>query len=144
MSNKRFTEDEILALNANENVVRATEKYIEYTNGFKEAVLEGRRSGKTLRELFADGGFDFDMIGHNRIKHAVGNWEACERHERELVDCRHRKGRPRKRPMSDEEKIAAQGKEIGRLKAENEFLRQLRRLERRNQPHQSTPGKSSS
>ncbi len=44
MSNKRFTEDEIIGLNANKNVVKATEKYIEYTNGFKEEALEGRRS----------------------------------------------------------------------------------------------------
>ena len=144
MIHKRFTEDEIIALNGNENVIKATEKYIEYTNGFKEAVLEGRRSGRTLREIFAEGGFDFDMIGYGRIEHAADNWKKCEKHKKEFVDCHHRKGRPRKKPMSDEERIAAQQKEIDRLKAENEFLRQLRRLERRHQPHQSTPGKSSS
>ncbi len=144
MSNKRFTEDEIRALSANENVIKATEKYIEYTNDFKEAVLEGSRRGKTLRMMFTECGFDFDMIGYERIRNAVGNWKSCKKQKRELVNCRHRKGRTRKKPMSDEEKIAAQRKEIDRLKAENEFLRQLRRLERRHQPHQSTPGKSSS
>ena len=95
------------------------------------------KKGITLRQTFIDCGFDIDLIGFDRIKDTYGNWKKADNEGRELKTGHYGGGRPRKNPMTPEEIIASQRKQIERLEAENDFLRQIRRLERRHQPQQS-------
>lgn len=139
MSRKRFTKEEIDILSSNPHVESVTEKYIFYKSEFKELCLKNVSDGtKSLRQTFIDCGFDIDMIGRDRIKNTYCNWRKIAKEGREL-QTKHPNsgGRPRVKELSAEELIARKDKEIKRLKEENEFLRQLRRLEGRYQPKKS-------
>ena len=137
MSKKRFTKEQIKILSRNENVHKVTDKYIVFEADFKRLCLENVKKGITLRQTFIDCGFDIDLIGFDRIKDTYGNWKKADNEGRELKTGHYGGGRPRKNPMTPEEIIAFQRKQIERLEAENDFLRQIRRLERRHQPQQS-------
>ena len=145
MSRKRFTKEEIDLLSSNPHVESVTEKYIFYKSEFKELCLSNVARGlKSLRQTFVDCGFDIGMIGWNRIKCAYGNWRKAANEGREIQTKHpHTGGRPKTKGISAEELIARKDREIKRLKEENEFLRQLRRLEGRYQPKKS-PSKQDS
>lgn len=142
MSKKRFTEEQMEALRRNENVHRVTDRYIVFEADFKRLCLENVEKGITVRQTFIDCGFDIDVIGIERIKNAYGNWKKTVNANRELKTGHYGGGRPRKNPATPEEIIASQKKQIERLEAENDFLRQIRRLERRYQPQQSPSEKN--
>ena len=137
MSRKRFTKEQIEILSKNENVNKVTDKYIVFEADFKRLCLENVKKGITLRQTFIDCGFDIDIIGFERIKAAYGNWKKIDNEDKELKTGHYGSGRPRKKPMTPEETIAFQKKRIEQLEAGNDFLRQIRRLERRHQPQQS-------
>lgn len=143
MSHKRFTEEEIGILSRNPNVEYVSDKYIFYKADFKELCVRNvRQERKTLRQTFIDAGFDIEMIGWERIRCAYSNWTRAVKNGKELQTGHHSSGR-RKKEISAEELIAKKDKEIRRLKEENEFLRQLRRLEGRYQPKKSPSEKNS-
>ena len=143
MSKKRFTKEQIEILSRNENVHKVTDKYIVFEADFKRFCLENVKKGITLRQTFIDCGFDIDIIGFERMKNAYENWKRIDNENKELKTGHYGGGRPRKNPMTPEETIASQRKQIERLEAENDFLRQIQRLERRHQPQQSPSEKNS-
>lgn len=143
MSKKGFTKEQIEILSKNENVHKVTDKYIVFEADLKRLCLENVKKGITLRQTFVDCGFDIDLIGFDRIKCAYDNRKKIENEDKELKTGHYGGGRPRKNPMTPEEIIASQRKQIKRLEAENDLLRQIRRLERRHQP-QKSPSKENS
>lgn len=141
MSEIRFTDEQVSLLRSNPWVKSATPKYISFTKEFMEEFLFLHSKGKTRYEIFESHGLPVEIIGKKRIKKATANWIAKSNSGIELSD--EKKGRPRTRDLTAEEIIARQQAKIEMLQQENDFLRQIRRLERRHQPSKSPSKKGS-
>lgn len=141
MSNTLFTEEQLAALRSNPNVRKATPKSIQFSERFKLDFIDQYDEGKLPSQIFRDAGFDVEAIGRKRLKRAYANWL----HKRSLGKSvtSGKVGRPLERELSDKEIIERQRAEIEMLRQENDFLRQIRRLERRHQPSKSPSTKDS-
>ena len=62
-----FTENEVLELQKLPYVRKATTKTISYTLDFKNKFWHEYNLGKTPPEIFADAGFDIDVLGDGRM-----------------------------------------------------------------------------
>ncbi len=118
MSNKLFTEQEIMILKQNKYVKRVGPKSITYTDEMKHFAIAEWELGKYSTEIFEKAGFDLRIIGSVRPKKSLDRWKAAYKKSgvMGLKDTRKGKsGRPLKRELSLEE-------ENMRLKAKNKFL----------------------
>ena len=119
MSKIKFTKEQIEELKANPNVKHVSELAITYTDAFKMHFLEEYHSGKRVFEIFELYGFDIETIGEKRAKDSRDRWVSAEKRIEGIQDTRKdNPGRPRTRDLSPEENIK-------RLKAENEYLKQV-------------------
>jgi len=62
-----FTDEEITQLKQSHYVRSVTTKTISYTLDFKNKFWEEYESGKSPPEIFADAGFDIDILGDTRM-----------------------------------------------------------------------------
>lgn len=141
MAGIRFTDEQVSMLRSNPWVKSATPKYISFTKEFMEEFIALHSEGQTRYEIFESHGLPVDVIGKKTIKKTTENWVAKANKSIELSD--ERRGRPRTRDLTQEEIIARQKAKIEMLQQENDFLRQIRRLERRHQPSKSPSRKGS-
>lgn len=145
MSKIKFTNEQIEEIRANPNVKHVSELGITYTDAFKVHFLDEYHSGKRIWEIFESSGFDIKTIGKKRIKDSRDRWVSAEKRKEGIQDTRKdNPGRPRTRDLSPEENIK-------RLKAENEYLKQvinfqqeLARLERQVEREQRLSRKGNS
>lgn len=135
MAGIRFTDEQVSLLRSNPWVKSATPKYVSFTKAFMEEFISLHSKGQTRYEIFESHGLPVEVIGKKRIKKTTGNWIAKSNSGIELSD--ENKGRPRTRDLTKDEVIARQKAKIEMLQQENDFLRQIRRLERRHQPSKS-------
>ena len=142
MAGIRFTDDQVRMLRSNPWVKSATPKYISFTEEFMEEFIDLHSKGLTRYEIFESHGFPVDVLGKSSIDYATGNWTRKVNKSIALSDEK-RGGRPRTRDLTQEEIIARQKAKIEMLQQENDFLRQIRRLERRHQPSKSPSKKGS-
>ena len=142
MAGTRFTDEQVKMLRSNPWVKSVTPKYISYTREFMEEFIDLHQSGMTRYEIFESHGFPIGVLGKDSIDHASENWVLKSNKGIELSD-RKKGGRPSTREMTKDDIIAKQREEIEMLRQENDFLRQIRRLERRHQPSKSPSKKSS-
>lgn len=132
MSKRIFTSEQIKELLSNENVVRVG-KTIVYNKDFKiEAVRLYNEQGLTSKEIFRQAGFDLDVIGKQKPKSLIRDWNKAYRLKGEVglkVESRGKGkggGRPRVKYSTDDEKIKYLEAQVAYLKAENDFLAKLR------------------
>ncbi len=119
MSKIKFTKEQIEELKANSNVKNVSELGITYTDAFKMHFLEEYHTGKQVLEIFETYGFNIKTIGEKRAKDSRDRWVRAEKRIEGIQDIRKdNHGRPRTRDLSPEENIK-------RLKAENEYLKQV-------------------
>lgn len=119
MSKNKFTKEQIEELKANPNVKNVSELGITYTDAFKMHFLEEYHRGKQVLEIFETYGFNIKTIGEKRAKDSRDRWVSAEKRIEGIQDTRRdNPGRPRIRDLSPEENIK-------RLKAENEYLKQV-------------------
>lgn len=137
----RFTDDQVRMLRSNPCVKSATPSYVSFTKEFMEEFVSLHSEGQTRYEIFESHGLPVEVIGKKRIKRTTANWIAKSNSGIGLSDVRG--GRPRTRDLTQEEIIARQQAKIEMLRQENDFLRQIRRLERRHQPSKSPSRKGS-
>ena len=97
--------------------------------------------GQTRYEIFESHGLPVEVIGKKRIKRTTANWIAKSNSGIGLSD--EKGGRRKMRGLTQEEIIARQQAKIEMLQQENDFLRQIRGLERRHQPSKSPSKKGS-
>lgn len=142
MAGIRFTDEQVSMLRSNPWVKSATPKYISFTKEFMEEFIALHSEGQIRYEIFESHGLPVDIIGKKTIKKTTENWVAKANKSIELSDEK-RGGRPRTRDLTQEEIIARQQAKIEMLQQENDFLRQIRRLERRHQPSKSPSKKGS-
>ena len=74
MSKKLFSNKDIEILSENKYVKKVSEKGITYTDEFKRLFIAENEKGKVPRDIFAECGFDIDIIGLKRIKASGSRW----------------------------------------------------------------------
>ena len=141
MAGIRFTDEQVSLLRSNPWVKSVTPKYVSFTKEFMEEFIDLHSKGLTRYEIFESHGLPVEVIGKERIKTTTDNWIAKSNSGIKLSD--EKKGRPMTRSLTQEEIIARQQAKIEMLQQENDFLRQIRRLERRHQPSKSPSRKGS-
>ena len=141
MAGIRFTDEQVSLLRSNPWVKSVTPKYVSFTKEFMEEFIDLHSKGLTRYEIFESHGLPVEVIGKERIKTTTDNWIAKSNSGIKLSD--EKKGRPMTRSLTQEEIIARQQAKIEMLQQENDFLRQIRRLERRHQPSKSPSRKNS-
>ena len=77
MSKIIFSKEDIKKLKNNKNVLNVSERSITYTYDFKVLFIDEYTIGKLPREIFAENGFDINIIGLKRIEQASCRWRAA-------------------------------------------------------------------
>lgn len=134
MPKKYFTEKEIESLSNNPYVKSVSTKGITYTDEFKRIFIVENQKGKLPRTIFEENGFNVEVIGIVRVHRATSRWRSAYKESGVLGLRDTRKdnlGRPTKRELSLEEKNTRLEAQIQLLKAENELLKKLYIMERR-------------
>ena len=104
-----------------------------YTDEFKRLFISENKKGKFPRDIFAECGFDINVIGLKRIQSAGSRWRSAFRRNgiEQLQDTRKfNTGRPTEKDLSLEEKYEKLQAKLKLLQAENELLKKLEMLER--------------
>ena len=140
MSRKSYSPEEIGIISSSPYVKSVTPKTVRYTAEFMKIFRAETLSGKCGEEVFDDHGLPIDAIGRESVLQTIRNWRFKISHGIELAD---QTGRPIARGLTKDEVIARQQAKIEMLQQENDFLRQIRRLERRHQPSKSPSKKGS-
>ncbi|TSA45286.1 hypothetical protein D4R51_02165 [bacterium] len=132
MSKRIFTREQIEELLKNENVVRCG-RAIVYSKDFKiKAVKLYNEQSSTAKEIFRQAGFDLNLIGKQKPKSLMQDWNRIYRvkGEKGLMEETRGKGsgggRPKNKFATDAERIKYLEAENAYLKAENDFLAKLR------------------
>ncbi|MFD3262332.1 IS3 family transposase, partial [Paenibacillus lentus] len=139
MKNSRikFSAEDIRQLEGSPNVKQISEKSVTYSPTFKLASVQAYYDGAAPIEIFINGGFDMAVIGSKTPKWCLQRWRTAYAKYGEvgLLEERRGKGSPGRKPageMSVEEKLQKAEARIKLLEAENELLKKLEALERRN------------
>ena len=140
MSRKSYSPEEIELISSCLYVKSVTQKTVRYTSEFMEIFRREVLDGKCGGDVFVDHGLPVDAIGRQSVHQTIRNWKYRISHGIELTD---QTGRPSARALTKDEVIARQNAKIEMLQQENEFLRQIRGLERRHQPSKSPSPKGS-
>lgn len=128
----KFTNEEVLELRKNPNVVKCSQKAVTYNKDFKiRAVKQYLDENLSCPEIFRLAGFNISALGRNIPKDRISDWKYVYRTKGEdglRTDGRgsNSHGRPRTKGLSEKEKLERLEAEVAYLKAENVFLRQLR------------------
>lgn len=126
-----FSDKELIELNSNKYVEKATTKQIIYTTEFKEHFMSEYYSGKLPRVIMEESGFDLEVIGIKRAEQCAARFKRLEKRIEGYKDLRHTSGgAPLLRKLTNEEIIERQKAEIEYLKQERNFLLEMERLER--------------
>lgn len=141
MAGIRFTDEQVSMLRSNPWVKSATPKYVSFTKEFMEEFIDLHSKGQTRYEIFESHGLPVDVLGKSSIENSTGNWVKKANKSIGLSD--EKGGRPRTKDLTQKEIIARQKAKIEMLQQENDFLRQIRGLERRHQPSKSPSKKGS-
>ncbi|KIL45651.1 hypothetical protein KP78_20000 [Jeotgalibacillus soli] len=147
MSKITFSTTEIKLLQKNPNVHRVSEKSITYTDAFKNKFMDEYLAGKLPRLIFAENGFDTDMIGMKRIEQSAFRWKKAYEDKGliGLTDSRKTaSGRPLRRELTPSEVIERQNARIKLLEGQVELLKKLEVTERRllNESENLNPNKA--
>lgn len=137
-----FTDEEVEFLKKNKYVKKVSNKGITYTLEFKELfVLE--YGSKSITQIFEDAGLPKSILGSKRIEECSYRWRKTIKERISLEDTRkNNSGRRINQDLTSEQIIEKQNLQIEKLKQEIDFLRQIRRLERRHQPKKSPSEKN--
>ena len=141
MAGIRFTDDQVRMLRSNPWVKSATPRYVSFTKEFMEEFIFLHSKGQTRYEIFESHGLPVDVLGKPSIANTTKNW--IKKANKSIALSDEKKGRPRTRELTKDELIARQQAKIEMLQQENDFLRQIRGLERRHQPSKSPSKKGS-
>ena len=126
-----FTDEQVKTLSNNEYVVKVSNKAITYSEEFKELFVFEYENGLTPSMIFSKYGFDPKVIGRKRIQNCSLSWRRQSQRPDGLTDTRKiNSGRPRKKELSDEEKIDKLKNKIAILEQENAYLKKIRLIEK--------------
>ncbi len=121
-----FTPKDRKDLENNPNVLKVTSSNVAYTPEFKSKALKLRKDGKTPAEIFLNAKINLSLFGEDYAKKCLQRWEKMSESEGGLKKER-RGSKATGRPKGL--KFKSVEEEIAYLRAENEFLKELRALE---------------
>jgi len=133
MSKILFTKENIKKLKTNKNILNVSEYSITYNYEFKILFIDEYITGKLPRQIFAENGFDINVIGLKRIEQSAYRWNAAYKKDGiiGLADTRKTSnGRSRSTELTKEEIIKRQNAKIKLLEAQVELLKKLDAQER--------------
>lgn len=113
-------------------VERATEWSVSFTEEFKQKAYDEYCSGKPMREIFIESGFDVKMLGAKRIENFRTQLVNKANEETGFVD--KRKDKSRQAELSTEAQMMKRIRELEHrnayLEQENDFLKKIQELEK--------------
>jgi hypothetical protein len=132
MSKRNLKAEEIVVLLKNKNVVKCSCNAITYSKEFKVLAVKQYKEGLSSREIFEKAGFDLKMIGIDTAYDRIKDWNVVAKKKGEdglRFETRGHgsPGRPKSKGLTDKEKLEYLEAKVAYLKAENEFLTQLRK-----------------
>jgi hypothetical protein len=132
MSKRNLNEEEIATLLENKNVANCSSKSITYSKEFKVLAVKQYKEGMGSREIFKQAGFDLNLIGIDVPSDRIKQWNKVVRERGEASLYSETRGlgspgRPKLKGLTDKEKMEYLEAKVAYLKAENEFLTQLRK-----------------
>lgn len=128
----KFTNEEVLELRKNPNVVKCSRKAVTYSKDFKlRAVKQYLEENLSCNEIFRLAGFNRSTLGRSIPKDRISDWKYIYRVDGETGLTTDRRGlsstgRPKIKGLSEKERVERLEAEVAYLKAENLFLKQLR------------------
>lgn len=132
MSRHVFTDEQIEELKRNPYVISVTSKYVNYSEEFKKLFLKDYNDGMSPIDIFKKYGFDPDTLGEQRRHNFVMRIKKESQRLDGFKDMRKvNRGRPRTKDLTSEERIAQLNHKIDILKQENDFLKRVRSINRR-------------
>lgn len=138
MSKRRFSQAQIIELQANPNIERCSDKSISYSKEFKIlAVKKYYEEGYSPTMIFKEAGLDPGLIGEGVPGDSLQRWRRVYATKgspgliREARGGSHKGGRPKTKGLTDSDRIKRMEIEIAYLKAENDFLAKLRAAKKR-------------
>ena len=122
-----FTDEQVEELRKNHYVTSVTNKYINYTEEFKELFLNDYQNGMLPRLIFQKYDFNPKVLGDSRIHGFVKRMKKQNERVEGFKDTRKgNSGRPRTKDLTPEEEIARLKQENKILTQENDFLKRVR------------------
>lgn len=122
-----FTNEQVEELRKNPYVVSVTEKYINYTEEFKQLFLIDYQNGVLPSEIFRKYGFDPKVIGQRRSDNFVYRVKKQSERVEGFKDTRKgNSGRPATKELTPKEEIARLKQKNKILQQENDFLKRVR------------------
>ena len=119
-------------LNENPNVKKATEWSVSFTAEFKKHAYDEYCSGKGMKQIFTEAGFDVEDLGDHRIQNFRNKLVENAARENGFEDGR--KSNSRKEAQSTEAQMARRIRELEHrnayLEQENDFLKKIQSLEK--------------
>lgn len=132
MSIKHFTDEQVKELEANPYVVSVTPKYINYSEEFKELFLIDYNKGFLPIDIFRKYGFDTQLIDSRRRVNFVQRIKKESQRLDGFKDMRKvNSGRPKTKNLTPEERIEYLKYQNNILKQENDFLKRVRSINRK-------------
>lgn len=131
MARKHFTEEEIGSLKQNPYVLKVTTKTIQFTNDFKQKLLQEMTSGAPQFLILKKFGLDSSMFGKKRMNTLFTRIKDQSKRPEKFEAIKSR-GRPKKHQFSTlEEENDYLRNRMEYLEQENDFLKKLEALEGR-------------
>lgn len=122
-----FTDEQVEELKMNPYVANVTNKYINYTEEFKELFLADYQNGIPSILIFQKYGFDPKILGSKRRRNFVYQLKKQSKRSEGFKDTRkYNSGRPRVKDLTVEEKLERAEQKIKILSQENDFLKRVR------------------
>lgn len=128
----RIPKEYVEKLNDHPYVAQATEWMVSFTSEFKKIAYDEYYSGKNMREIFTDAGFNVEILGDKRLRNFRNLIVKKGESESGFEDGR--KDNCRKEPKSTEAQLARRIRELEHrnayLEQENEFLKKIQSVEK--------------
>ena len=129
MSKRIFTKEQVKLLSENTHIASCSARSIEYRKEFKiSAIKQYYEHNLTPGDIFRLAGFDIKLIGKDVPQKCLERWRRIFKSKGKNGLSINTKGRKKKIPkdITDKDKIERLEAEIAYLKAENDFLVELR------------------
>ena len=132
MRRKIFSKEEVEEFSKHPYVEKVTEWTVSFTEEFKRIAYGEYIRGKSMREIFADAGFDEKVIGKKRIQNFRTHLISKADDENGFAD--KRKDKSLQAPLSTEAQMMKRIRELEHrnayLEQENDFLKKIQELEK--------------
>ena len=122
-----FTDEQVEELRKNPYVISVTNKYINYSEEFKELFLIDYQNGMPPYLIFQKYGFNPEVLGNRRRNTFTNRIKKQSERIEGFKDTRKGKsGRPQTKDLTPEEEIARLKQKNKILEQENDFLKRVR------------------